>query len=174
MSTPPTRRIMGSLNSPPPSTGNMARYGSPPSIRRRSPQGRTSISPVRSLSYNANSNSNSNSNSNTPVRPTPQNNKPHKLNKNVKAFINSNVMNANKKNIPASKRVYVKTNVGSNNKINHVYNKRVLMGVLRQAKKTGTVAKTPLKRTPFKKRNIKAYPPVNANNTNSNSNSNTK
>ena len=73
-------------------------------------------------------------------------------------------MEANKRNIPASKRVYVQTNVGNNNKINHVYNKRALTGVLKASKKTGVKARTPLKRNPFKKRNIKKYPPVNANN----------
>ena len=77
-------------------------------------------------------------------------------------------MEANRKNIPASKRVYVQTNVGNNNKINHVYNKRVLTGVLKASKKAGVKARTPLKRNPFKKRNIKKYPPVNANNSNSN------
>ena len=143
-------------------------FDNSPVIRGRRVRRSNNLEPVRrAISFNSNSNSNSNSNYNSNAN---SNNKPHKLNKNVKKFINKNVMEANKRNIPASKRVYVQTNVGNNNKINHVYNKRVLTGVLKASKKAGVKARTPLKRKLFKKRNIKKYPPVNANNSNSNSN----
>src|SRR6056300_189580 len=143
-------------------------FDNSPVIRGRRVRRSNNLEPVRrAISFNSNSNSNSNSNYNSNAN---SNNKPHKLNKNVKKFINKNVMEANKRNIPASKRVYVQTNVGNNNKINHVYNKRVLTGVLKASKKAGVKARTPLKRKLFKKRNIKKYPPVNVNNSNSNSN----
>tara|TARA_B110000285_G_C15126607_1_gene620616 strand:+ start:335 stop:784 length:450 start_codon:yes stop_codon:yes gene_type:complete len=103
-------------------------------------------SPIVGNRRNNNNNNNNNNNKN-------KTNNKHPKNVNVSTFYNKSFMNANKKNIPASKRSFLITNVSTNDKkVKTVYNIR---GLTKWLKEHGN---SPVSRTPATVKNIKKYP----------------
>ena len=103
-----------------------------------------------------------------------KNNKPNNENKNVVAWLNSGMGEANKSNIPKNKRVFILPDITNNGKIKHVWDRRFLNGLIESAETLPVSRRrevrenndpsftSPLTRIKFSKNDIKAYPPTNA------------